>query len=99
MKRDPALVAIDRPPAQALVEVHSVTVERTLRARVSATRRLDHDDVGAEVGENLAAKERPFVRKIQHAVWREHIVSSRQNCCGILPDEPWPAAIADAYAR
>ena len=55
VERDRALVAVVRPPIERAVGMRRVLVERTDAARGRSADRLDLDDVGAHVGEHLAA--------------------------------------------
>src|SRR6266481_573923 len=49
-----------------------VLIECADLARWGSARRLDFDDVGAHVGEHLAAQEAAFGGEIEDAIWRQH---------------------------
>ena len=46
---------------------------------MGTSRRLDDDHIGAEISEDLAAEQRPFIGEVEYPVMREHLVSLLQN--------------------
>lgn len=66
-----ALVAVDRPPCEGLLGAGLAPSEGAFAPKRCTTGRLNNDDVGAEVAEDLAGYEGIAIAEIEDAVWGE----------------------------
>src|SRR3989304_4929660 len=74
------LVRVEGPPVEALLRVLFAVIERASLARRGAARRLNDDDVGAQVAKYLAAEQGPFVREIKNRIWTQHRLPPTTLC-------------------
>src|SRR5262249_3311907 len=103
VERDAALVAVVGPPVERAIRARLVGEERPESPRGRSPGRLDLNDVGSKVPEDLTAEKPALVGEIQYAVWRERVAhrSGRYRSSGgyCARAAPVPLALLHAPCR
>src|SRR5262245_2938648 len=94
VERDPALVRVERHPVHALPDSISDEIRRPVAGRI-AGRRLDLDDIGAEIRQYFAGQEPKRSGQIEHAVrGQQHYIPVRAR----TSTQPFMRALAFAIS-
>ena len=81
---DAAFVAVVRPPVERVLRAALVLVERAEGARRRSAGRFDFDDVGSEVGQDLAAQQPAFGGQVEDAIRTQHAVTLQTVNVGMI---------------
>jgi hypothetical protein len=82
IERDAALARIERQPGQTALRIHHVVEERTAPAQRTAPGRLDDDDVGTQIAEDLSREQAALVCEVEDAQAFEHRRTSMRQRSG-----------------